>query len=97
MPQTKNVGAANNFSFSLFPNPTSRFVTVDYTMYVNAPVFIELFNSFGQRVKLILPQQMQNAGQYSVQSSVADLSAGTYIVKVSSGNQIESKQLVVNN
>ena len=98
-PKSTNVGndGVKSFSFTLFPNPTSGFVTVDYTMYVNAQIFIELYNSFGQRVKMILPNQNQKAGTYSVQTSVGDLVSGTYIVKVSSGNQVESKQLVVNN
>jgi len=101
-PKSQNAGvineseAATNFSFSLFPNPTSGFVTVDYTLHIDAPIGIELYNSFGQRVKLIVPQQNQKAGTYSVQISVGDLGTGTYIVKASSGNQVESKQLVVN-
>ena len=85
----------SNFTFSLFPNPTSRFVTVDYTMYVDAPIGIELYNTFGLRLKLIVPQQNQKAGKYSVQLSVGDLGTGTYVVKATSGNQVESKQLVI--
>ena len=88
--------AAANFSFSLFPNPTRSFVTVDYSLFVDAPILIELYNSFGQRVKLIVPNQNQRAGQYSVQTSVGDLVSGTYIVRAVSGNQVESKQLVIN-
>ena len=63
----------------------------------DAPICIELFNMFGQRVKMILPKQNKIADVYSVQTSVSDLSVGIYIVKVTSGNQIENKQLIVNN
>ena len=87
---------ANNFSFYLFPNPTNGFVTVNYTMNVDAPISIELYNMSGQRLKSIVPKQNQKKGTYSVQTSVADLNAGAYIVKVTSGSQIESKQLIVN-
>jgi len=90
-------GSANNFTFSLFPNPTNGFVTVDYTMSVDAQIRIELYNLYGQRMKLIVPQQNQKEGTYSVQISVADLGTGTYIVTATSGNQNESKQLVINN
>ena len=85
-----------NFSFSLFPNPTNSFVTVDYSLFIDAPIRIELYNTFGQRVKLIVPQQNQRAGQYSVQTSVSDLETEIYIVRAVSGNQVESKQLVIN-
>jgi len=87
----------NNFSFSLFPNPASSgFVTVDYTMKVAAPISIELYSTFGQKLKALASVQRQNAGSYSVQTLVSELSAGTYIVRVTSGNQSESKQLVIN-
>ena len=89
--------ATNNFSFSLFPNPTTGFVTVDYTLHIDAPICIELYNMFGQKMKMIVPQQNQKAGTYSIQISVGNLGTGTYIVKASSGNQVENKQLVINN
>ena len=88
--------SVKNFTFSIFPNPTSGFVTIDYTLYIDAPISIELYNVYGQRVKLILPQQNQKAGTYSVQTTVGDLIPGAYPIKVTSGNQIESKQLIVN-
>jgi hypothetical protein len=94
----KNMNNAqeNNFSFSLSPNPASAgFVTVDYTMKVDAPISIELYNSFGQKIKMLASTQKQNAGTYSVQTSVSELAPGTYIVKATSGNQIESKQLII--
>jgi len=102
-PKSPNVGVidesggTNNFSFSMFPNPTNGLVTIDYTLFADASLSIELYNMFGQRVKLIASKQSQKAGAYSVQTSVGGLVAGTYIVKVTSGNQIESKQLFINN
>jgi len=101
-PKSSNVGVtdgsdgAKSFLFSIFPNPTNGMVTIDYTLYADAPISIELYNMYGQRVKLIAPKQNQKAGAYSIQTSVAGLVAGTYIVKVTSGNQVESKQLVIN-
>jgi len=75
---------------------SSGFVTVDYTMKVDAPICIELYSSsFGQKLKVLVPTQNRNAGSYSVQTSVSDLTPGTYIVKVTSGNQVESKQLII--
>ncbi len=87
---------AKNFSFTIFPNPTNGFVTVDYTLYADSPICIELYNMYGQMVKLLAPQQNQKTGTYSVQTSVAGLGVGIYIVRVTSGNQIRAKQLIVN-
>jgi len=87
---------ANNVSFTLYPNPTGGLVTVEYTLHVDAPIGIELFNMFGQRLKLIVPQQNRKAGTYSAQTSVVDLNAGTYIVRATSGSEVASEQLIVN-
>ena len=87
--------AANNFSFSFFPNPTNGFVTIDYSLFTDATICIELYNSFGQRVKSIVPNQNKSTGSYNLQTSVADLTTGVYIMKATSGNQTESKQLIV--
>jgi uncharacterized coiled-coil protein SlyX len=87
-----------NFSFSMFPNPASSgaMVTVEYTMHVDAPVAIELYNSMGKMVRLLLPKQHQPVGTYSVQTSVAGLLVGPYVVRVTSGKEVESKHLLVN-
>ena len=86
----------NPFTFSIFPNPANDFVRVDYTLHIDAPICIELYNMFGQRQKIILPQQNQNAGDYTVQTSASDLASGTYIIRVISGDQSESKQVIIN-
>jgi len=101
--KSKNTGiiseneVVKNFSFSLFPNPTNSFVTINYSLNFDTQICIELYNMYGQRLKLIVPQQNKKAGTYSVQISVGDMGTGTYIVKAFSDNQIESKQLVLNN
>ena len=86
-----------DFSVSLFPNPTNGFVTVNYSLYVDTSICIEIYNSVGQKLKTILPNQNKTMGNYSIQASVSDLKTGTYIVKATSKSQIESQQLVVTN
>ncbi len=88
---------AKDFSFTLFPNPTNGFVTVNYTLYVDTSISIEIYSTMGQKLKTILSNQYKTMGDYSVQASVSDLITGTYIVKATSKSQIESLQLVVKN
>ena len=85
-----------NFSFVIYPSPASESVTVNYTLHVSAPISIGMYNIFGQMMKLILLQQTQDAGDYSVQTSVSNLESGTYFIKVSSANQAETKQVIIN-
>jgi hypothetical protein len=85
------------FSFEFYPNPAKDFITVDYTLFIDASISIELYNSAGQMIKLILPQQKLAFGDYCLETSVSDLSTGTYYIKVSSCHQVETKQLIINN
>jgi len=84
-----------NFSFSISPNPANDIVTIDYTLYADAPIGVNLYNMFGQRVKEILPQQTQMAGHYSIQASISNLATGTYFIRITSGRQSETLQLVI--
>ena len=86
---------SNHFSFTFYPNPTSGYVSIEYKLHVDALICIELCNIFGQNVKLLLPKQKQKSGNYSIQTSFSDLGTGTYFVKISSGNQVESKQVII--
>lgn len=89
-------GGADNFLFTIFPNPTNGELTVNYQLFIDAPVSMELYNLYGQRIKSLLPNQNKTAGNYTLRASVAGLTSGTYLVKVTSGSQIESKQLIIN-
>jgi uncharacterized coiled-coil protein SlyX len=86
-----------NFSFSMFPNPTSNgsIVTIDYTMHVDAAISIDLHNQMGQLVRQLLPKQRRQVGSYSVQTPISGLNVGVYVVRMVSGNHVESKQLLV--
>ena len=93
---TNKADQEQNFSFSLLPNPANAgFVTIDYNLNVDASIGIDLYNLYGQKLKVLVPQQSRHAGSYSVQASVSDLNTGPYIVRATSGDQIESKQLII--
>jgi len=85
-----------DFLFSITPNPANEFITVDYNLYIDTSISIELFDMSGQKIKTILPKQNLKSGLYSKQTSVSDLITGTYLVKVTTENQTESKQLIIN-
>ena len=69
---------------STWPNPFNASTTISLTLNHAGDVRIELFNTLGQRV-LQFPDQAFTAGKHAVALDGSDLSTGTYLVRVSQG------------
>ena len=65
--------ATNKNSITIFPNPTSDFVTVSMNKSFGEMNRVEFYNSFGQVV--LLSKQLNNI-------DIAELQSGLYIIKV---------------
>ncbi len=73
-------------SFNMYPNPASDSV---YLSAVEKIQSIEIFNTLGQLVKSIYPNEIQ------VQVNVIDLSKGTYFIKAQIANKTSTKKLIL--
>ena len=77
-----------------YPNPAKDNNTIKYRVALDkSQVQIGLFNSAGQRIRIMVDQQ-QNAGVYTVNWSTANLQRGVYIIKVISNAQQQTIKLV---
>lgn len=87
---------SNDFSFGLYPNPTvNKQVTLVYDVKnaSNASTKVSIFNLAGQKV---YETNIQNqSGFYQKQLKLNNLSTGTYVVVVESGNNKANKKLIV--
>lgn len=82
----------NEFNLTIAPNPTAGTAQVYYTLEKSNIVKLELFNMLGQKLQTIT-QARQAAGVYN--ENISALAPGTYFLKLTVGNQIETKQVVV--
>lgn len=78
--------AVNQSLFSMSPNPADDIVTVKTTSEITT---ITIHSLNGQRVAVI------KGGSTEVTFSVADLSAGTYLVTVATTDKAETQKLIV--
>jgi hypothetical protein len=97
----KSGAEASNFELSLAnaPNPFSTGTMFTFTLPATAAVTLEVFNTLGQRVARVL-DGTRAKGEHSVAwdglgSGGAALSPGTYIYRLSAGEQVLSKTLVI--
>jgi glucose/arabinose dehydrogenase len=85
----------SNFSIgNLTPNPARDRIQLDFTVSHAGSVQAELIDLLGNTAQYIKSEEM-NAGDHILQTSVASLPSGTYILRISEGNEVLSKEITV--
>jgi hypothetical protein len=77
----------NGLGIMVYQNPVSTASKIAYIVPVNGTCTIVLYNSYGQKIKVILDQSVA-AGQYEISMSdlVQRLPRGTYFLKIKQGS-----------
>ena len=91
--QTENESV---FSYTVFPDSSNEYINITYSLDNEMPLSIELFDFFGNKLKTIQPKHNQQAGNYTLQIPVSNLSAGTYFLAISLNNQKRQKKIILN-
>ena len=96
LPVGLNNAVESLVSFNIQPNPTKDNVMISYTLVNATDISLEVFDAIGNRLKLMVNSN-QNPGKYQVlfDAKADQLSQGIYIIRLSSGNKIFNKRLVL--
>ncbi len=78
--------------FTLYPNPATDLVQLQFDQFIDKPVDLRIYNQLGQ---IVVQFQWKNLDGGAQQINIGDLQAGTYIVEISSEEKRVSKKLVV--
>lgn len=68
-----------------YPNPFNPSTSIQYTIAKPGMVSIELFNTLGQRMKMLV-NEFQQAGNYTINFNANELSSGIYFYRIKAGN-----------
>jgi len=82
-------------SVSLFPNPASEYVTVQFTASHTARSSVEMYDVSGKLVVNIYNGEIEQGRPYQKRVDIKGLSAGVYIIRFRNGEFIETKKLVI--
>ncbi len=90
-------------TFSLkqnYPNPFNESTAISYTLSENAPVYLDIFNQRGQKIRSLVAGQRQNAGPHQVTWDGTDaagmtVASGVYLYRLRAGGTSVSKQMVI--
>ncbi|RLD37126.1 MAG: hypothetical protein DRI89_15505 [Bacteroidetes bacterium] len=77
----------------IFPNPTSRDLTINYTLLTGENLSISLYSITGQILKVIENKPVM-AGTYQKQIDMKGLPDGYYIIKLRAGNTTVTKKVI---
>ncbi len=76
------------------PNPFNPTTAIRYRLPTSGAVRLEVFNVLGNRVR-VLVDEIQTAGLHRVTFDAAGLPTGTYLYRLTAGDRVESRQLML--
>ncbi len=85
------------FTYSLaqnYPNPFNPTTTIQFSLAESVPVRVEVFNALGQRVALIVDEQL-TAGYHQIPFNASFLSSGVYYYRIEAGAFVETRSMVL--
>ncbi len=79
----------------IWPNPASERVSLEFSVPSTAHVSMEIYDIQGRLTKPLLVDQKADAGRHRVSFSIAGLSKGIYLCRISVGNVKTTRKFVV--
>ena len=77
-----------------YPNPFNPATKIDYSIAQTTNVQLVIFNSIGEEIVVIV-NEMQQPGRYTVNFDAASLSSGVYFYKLIAGEFVSIKKMLL--
>jgi hypothetical protein len=77
-----------------YPNPFNASTTISFSLPQDTVVKLEVFNLLGEHVATLVNER-RAAGEHSITFNAADLSSGFYLYKMSAGDFVKMRKLVL--
>ena len=77
-----------------YPNPFNPSTVIDFELPANSKVRLEVYNMLGQRVATLVNEQ-KPAGWHHVSFDASGLSSGVYIYRITAGEFVQTRQMVL--
>ncbi|MBI5219648.1 MAG: PKD domain-containing protein [Bacteroidia bacterium] len=87
-----SVGGEKSSGYSVYPNPFSEFLYLEYNIQKQSEMVLEIYNINGRLV--YSETEKQNAGTIIVKVDLHQFSQGAYFVKLRAGNTIFIRKIV---
>ncbi len=78
-----------------YPNPFNPSTNIRYQIAESSTVTLEVYNVMGQRVRTLVNNQEQQAGQYMIEFNAESLASGMYIYRIEAGDFRQTRQMML--
>lgn len=77
-----------------YPNPFNPTTTINYSIQKAGEVNLKVYDMLGTEVASLVNER-QEAGNYSIEFNASDLPSGIYVYRLSAGNFVDTKKLIL--
>jgi hypothetical protein len=78
-----------------YPNPFNPATMINYQTAAPVNVNLTVFNMLGEEVAVLINNQFTEAGQHSVRFDGSNLASGTYIYRLTAGDFVQTKKMML--
>ena len=78
-----------------YPNPFNPATVINYQTATPVNVSLTVFNMLGEEVAVLINNQFTEAGQHSVRFDGSNLASGTYIYRLTAGDFVQVKKMML--
>ena len=78
-----------------YPNPFNPTTTINYEVAVPVNVTLKIYNMLGEEVATLINNQFREAGQYNVNFNASKLASGAYVYRLTAGNFVQTKKMIL--
>ncbi|WP_294208951.1 T9SS type A sorting domain-containing protein [uncultured Chryseobacterium sp.] len=87
--------AKNEYQFNVYPNPTSDFITIDFSNNLSeGNTNIQIYNFSGKKVKDVYNGQVNRGNSKSLKIDLSSLPKGEYFILIDSNGKRLSKKII---
>lgn len=77
-----------------YPNPFNPQTNIKFNLATESRVKLEVYSANGELVK-VLVDEVKSAGSHIVSFNATDLASGIYFYKISAGNKVDTKKMIL--
>lgn len=85
-------------TFSLaqnYPNPFNPSTVIRYSIPSETRVTLDVYNMIGQKVAVLVSDEIQSAGDHEAEFTAKNLPSGVYLYRLKAGSQVELRKLTI--
>lgn len=84
-----------NYLTKIYPNPVSDLANIEYTLQKDSPVKLNIYNLYGQLVKVLVNETNQSKGFHRIRLDAASLQPGSYYYTLITKNRSERRKMLI--